>query len=75
MVKLIDLTTKDTKNHEKNIGRRITQIKAYVKSKRLETRSGLNSSEFGKNAVDRGKNTITDRIKIFNLASGVHTEF
>ncbi len=26
MVRVIDLTTKDTKNHEKNIGRGLTQI-------------------------------------------------
>ncbi len=34
MVKVIDLTTKDMKNHEKNIGRGYTQINVEVKGER-----------------------------------------
>ena len=37
MVKVVDLTTKETKNHEKNIGRGLTQINTEVKDKRLLT--------------------------------------
>ncbi len=43
------------------------------------SREGVESApakqHVGQEGRNRGQKTITDRIKIFNLASGVHTEF